>query len=74
VGDKKTKKSLDDVTLSAVTKEMAKPRLAASVRKGIGKTPMNAQAKFSIGALPNKNGRPAGRKSETTREVRTRGK
>jgi len=51
VDDKNTKKRLDDATLSAVTKEMAKPRLAASVRRGIGKTTMNAQAKFSIGVL-----------------------
>ena len=49
--NEKTKKRLDDATLSAVAEEMAKPRLAASVRRGIGKTTMNAQAKFSIGVL-----------------------
>ncbi len=49
--DKKAKNRLDDATLSAVTKEMAKPRLAASVRRDIGKTAMNAQAKFNIGVL-----------------------
>ena len=48
--DKQTKKHLDDATLSAVTKEMAKPRLAASVRRIIEKT-MNAHAKFNIGVL-----------------------
>jgi hypothetical protein len=51
VDDKKTKKRLDDATLSAVTEEMAKPRLAASVRRIIGKETMNAHAKFNIGAL-----------------------
>ena len=49
--DKKAKKRLAGATLSAVTKEMAKPRLAASVRRGIGKTTMGVQAKFSIGDL-----------------------
>ncbi len=34
--NRKTKRSLDEATLSAIMKEMAKPRLAASVRKGIG--------------------------------------
>ena len=47
---KQTKKHLDDATLSAVTKEMAKPRLAASVRRIVEKT-MNARAKFNIGVL-----------------------
>jgi hypothetical protein len=50
VEDKKTKNHLDEATLSAVTKEMAKPRLAASVRRVIEET-MNAQAKFNIGVL-----------------------
>jgi hypothetical protein len=52
----KTKKRIDDATLSAVTKEMAKPRLAASVRKAVAKTAINSQAKFSIGTiLHNRN-------------------
>ena len=51
MGDKNREKRLRDVTLASVVKETAKPRLAASVRKGIGKTPMNVQAKFSIGIL-----------------------
>jgi len=38
--DKKMKKRLDDATLSVVT-----------VRRIIGKLPMNAQAKFNIGVL-----------------------
>jgi hypothetical protein len=46
----KNKKRLDDATLSAVKEEMAKPRLAASVRRSIGKA-MDAQAKFNIGVL-----------------------
>jgi hypothetical protein len=46
VDDAKTKR-LFDSTLSAVTEEMAKPRLAASVRRRI----MNAHAKFDIGVL-----------------------
>jgi hypothetical protein len=50
VADKKTKKHLDEATLSAVTKEMAKPRLATSVRRIIEEA-MNAHAKFSIGVL-----------------------
>jgi hypothetical protein len=51
VDDKKAKKRLSDATLSAVTKEMAKPRLAASVRRGHWKTTMGVQAKFNIGVL-----------------------
>jgi hypothetical protein len=50
VDDKQTKKRLDDATLSAVKEEMAKPRLAASVRRTIGRT-MDAHAKFNVGVL-----------------------
>jgi hypothetical protein len=45
------KEHLDEATLSSVWKEMAKPRLAASVRKSIGKTFMATHAKFRIGVL-----------------------
>jgi hypothetical protein len=38
-------------TLSRVMKEMAQPRLAASVRDATRKTPMTTHAKFGIGAL-----------------------
>jgi hypothetical protein len=51
-----TKKRLDDATLAAVTREMGKPRLAASVRGIIGKETMDAHAKFNIGViLHNRN-------------------
>jgi hypothetical protein len=50
VDDKHTKTRLDDATLSDVMREMAKPRLAASVRRNIAQI-MNAHAKFNIGVL-----------------------
>jgi hypothetical protein len=50
VDDKQTKTRRDDATLSAVTREMAKPRLAASVRRSMEKI-MDAHAKFNIGVL-----------------------
>ena len=48
---KQTKKHLDKKALSSVAQEMAKPRLAASVREGIEKSPMTADAKFRKGEL-----------------------
>ena len=48
---KQTKKHLDKKALSSVSQEMAKPRLAASVRQGIEKSPMTADAKFRKGEL-----------------------
>ena len=51
LGYKHTKKHLDEDALSRVENEMAKPRLAASVREGIGKSPMTADAKFRKGEL-----------------------
>ena len=48
---KNTKKHLDEDALSTVKKEMSKPRLAASVREGIGKSLMTAHAKFRMGEL-----------------------
>jgi hypothetical protein len=48
---KRTKKHLDEKALSSVEQEMAKPRLAASVREGIEKSPMTADAKFRMGEL-----------------------
>jgi hypothetical protein len=47
----KTNEHLDESTLSAVMKEMAKPRLAVSVRDGVGKAPIKTLARFRIGAL-----------------------
>jgi hypothetical protein len=43
-------KDLGKATLDSVIKEMSKPRLAASVREGIGKTE-TTHGKFSVGAL-----------------------
>jgi hypothetical protein len=37
--------------MSTAKKEMSKPRLAASVREGVGKSPMTAEAKFRKGEL-----------------------
>jgi hypothetical protein len=48
---KNTKEHRDEATLSSVMKEMAKPRLAVSVRKGIAETSYDCQAKFHIGVL-----------------------
>jgi hypothetical protein len=42
----KRTKALDEATLLRVVEEMAKPRLAASVRKGMEKTTMSSHAKF----------------------------
>jgi hypothetical protein len=47
----KTKEHLREATLASVVKEMAKARIAASVREGIGKTFMTAHAKFCTGEL-----------------------
>jgi hypothetical protein len=46
-----TKEHRDEAILSSVMKEMAKPRLAASVREGIAKTSYDFHAKFHIGLL-----------------------
>jgi hypothetical protein len=46
-----TKEHLDEATLSSVRKEMAEPRLAASVRESIGKDSDACRAKFRIGVL-----------------------
>jgi hypothetical protein len=43
-------KDLDKATLDSVMKEMSKPRLAASVREGIGETE-TTHGKFPLGAL-----------------------
>ena len=48
---KQTKKHLDEKALSNVAQELAKPRLAASVREGIEKSPLTADAKFRKGEL-----------------------
>src|SRR5580692_7344441 len=45
------KKHPDENELSSVAKEMAKPRLAASVRESIRESPMTADAKFRKGEL-----------------------
>jgi hypothetical protein len=45
MGDKNREKRLRDVTLASVVKEMAKPRLAASARKSIGR-PMKGNSTF----------------------------
>jgi hypothetical protein len=50
MGYKRDKEHLGETTLSSVMKEMAKPRLAASVREGIGKTP-TTRGRFGLGAL-----------------------
>jgi hypothetical protein len=47
---KKTNEYLGEATLSSVMKEMARPRLAASVREGSGRT-VTARGKFPVGAL-----------------------
>jgi hypothetical protein len=41
----------DEATLSSVVKRMAKPRLASSVREGIGKNSCGGHPKFRIGVL-----------------------
>jgi hypothetical protein len=58
---KNTKEHRDEATLSSVMKEMAKPRLAASVRERIAKTSYDFHAKFDIGVLlHNRNTREDG--------------
>jgi hypothetical protein len=49
--DKNTKKHPDEKALSSVEKGMSEPRLAASIREGIEKNPMTADAKFRKGEL-----------------------
>ena len=51
LADKNNKKHTDENELSSVAKEMAKPRLAASVRESIRESPMTADAKFRKGEL-----------------------
>ena len=51
LGDKSTKKHPDENELSSLAKEMAKPRLTASVRESVRGSPMTADAKFRKGEL-----------------------
>jgi len=60
MGDKNREKRLCYMTLASVVKEMAKPRLAASVRKSIGRL-KTVNSRFPRGELlHNRNTNEAG--------------